>query len=174
VDITQLILDDHHEQRRLFAVLEQIDRSDSDGLAAIWQRLSAFLDLHAEAEEQLFYPALLHLGKGLGAEHTPQAETEDAINDHNDIRDAVAAVAEHAVGSDGWYEAVAAVNEANGDHMAEEEREGLTDFRRHAHLQTRHDLGEAFAAFEAAHVTGVEPKDKNPQQYIDEHTRAED
>ena len=29
MDITQLILDDHHEQRRLFAILEQVDRSGS-------------------------------------------------------------------------------------------------------------------------------------------------
>jgi hypothetical protein len=29
MDITQLILDDHHEQRRLFAILEQVDRADT-------------------------------------------------------------------------------------------------------------------------------------------------
>jgi hypothetical protein len=132
--------------------------------------LAAFLDLHAEAEERHFYPALLRLGKGVGGKHTPEAETEDAIHDHNDLRDAVAAVGKHDVGSDDWYEAIAAANEANGDHMAEEEREGLTDFRRHASLQTRHDLGVAFAAFEASHVTGVKPVDKDPQEYIDEHT----
>jgi hypothetical protein len=54
MDITQLILDDHHEQRRLFAILEQIDRADVTALAAIWARLSAFLEVHAEAEERLF------------------------------------------------------------------------------------------------------------------------
>ena len=132
--------------------------------------MAAFLDLHAEAEERHFYPALLRLGKGVGGKHTPEAETEDAIHDHNDLRDAVAAVGKHDVGSDDWYDAIAAANEANGDHMAEEEREGLTDFRRHASLQTRHDLGVAFAAFEASHVTGVKPVDKDPQEYIDEHT----
>ncbi len=31
MDITQLILDDHHEQRRLFAILEQIEPSDRNG-----------------------------------------------------------------------------------------------------------------------------------------------
>jgi hypothetical protein len=174
MDVTQLILDDHHEQRRLFAILEQVDRNDTHDLTAIWKRLAAFLDLHAEAEEQLFYPALLHLGRGVGGNHTPDAETEDAIHDHNDIRDAVAKAAEHAVGSDGWYDAVAAANKANGDHMAEEEREGLTDFRRNTSLQTRHDLGVAFAAFETAHVTGVDPVDKDPQEYIDKHTRGGD
>src|SRR6266545_3623833 len=30
VGITQLILDDHHEQRRLFAILEQISRADTE------------------------------------------------------------------------------------------------------------------------------------------------
>ena len=62
MDITQLILDDHHEQRRLFAILEQIDRAETGVLSAIWDRLAAFLELHAEAEEQIFYPALLQVG----------------------------------------------------------------------------------------------------------------
>src|SRR5262245_31507188 len=110
MDITQLILDDHHEQRRLFALLEQLDPSDKDGLSAIWRRLAAFLDLHAEAEEQLFYPALLHLGRGVDAEHDPQEETDDAIRDHNEIRDAVAEVSRHDVGTEGWFAAVAAAN----------------------------------------------------------------
>ena len=169
MDITQLILDDHHEQRRLFAILEEIDPADTERLGAVWARLAALLDLHAEAEERHFYPALLRLGRGAGGKDTPEDETEDAIHDHNELRDAVAAVGRHPVGSKEWYEAVAAANMANGDHMAEEEREGLTDFRRHAPLQVRHDLGVAYASFEAAHVTGVRPVDKDPQQYIDEH-----
>ncbi len=172
LDITQLILDDHHEQRRLFAMLEQIDPADTQTLGALWKRLAVFLDLHAEAEEQLFYPALLRLGQGTEDDGTPETETEDAIEDHNDIRDAVAAAADHEVGSDAWFDAVAAANKANGDHMAEEEREGLTDFRRHASLQIRHDLAVSFIAFEAAHVTGVEPVDKDPQQYIDDNKGA--
>jgi hypothetical protein len=169
MDITQLILDDHHEQRRLFAILEQVDPADTDTLSVVWGRLAAFLDLHAEAEEEIFYPELLRLGKGAGGKDSPEDETEDAIHDHNEIRDAVAAVAGQEVGSDSWYEAVARANEANSDHMAEEEREGLTDFRRHVGLQLRHDLAVSFAAFEAAHFAGVEPVDKDPQEYIAKH-----
>ena len=169
MDITQLILDDHHEQRRLFAMLEQIDRGDVENLTAVWRRLAAFLDLHAEAEERHFYPALLHLGKGASTGHTPESETDDAIGDHNDIRDAVGRGRRSRDRQRPWYEAIMAANKANGDHMAEEEREGLTDFRLHASLQTRHDLGVAFAGFEAAHVTGVDPVDKDPQRYIEEH-----
>ena len=40
MDITQLILDDHHEQRRLFAILEQVDSSDTVTLGEIWGRLA--------------------------------------------------------------------------------------------------------------------------------------
>lgn len=170
MDITQLILDDHHEQRRLFAILDQIDHSDTRTLGTIWARLSAFLEIHAEAEEQLFYPALLGVGKGAGGKADAEDETEHAIRDHNKIRAAVAAVANHAVGSAGWFAAVAAANKENGDHMAEEEREGLTDFRRTAALKTRHDLAVAFAAFEAVHFAGVTAVDKDPKAYVEAHS----
>ena len=52
--------------------------------------------------------------------------------------------------------------------MAEEEREGLTDFRRLASLQRRHDLAVAFAAFEARHFAGVSPQDRDPAGYVRE------
>lgn len=170
MDVTQLILDDHHEQRRLFAILEQIDRSDTAALTAMWDRLAAFLEVHAAAEEEYFYPALLRLGKGPDGKTGPDEETEDAIKDHNEIRDAVSAVALHELGTNSWYEAVAAANKANGDHMAEEEREGLTDFRRHIDVRHRHELAVAFAAFEARHITGVAAVDKDPKAYIAEHS----
>jgi Hemerythrin HHE cation binding domain len=166
VDITQLILDDHHEQRRRFAILEQVGRADAGTLGEVWARLSAFLEVHAAAEEEIFYPELLRVGQRAGRIGPTEAETLDAISDHNDIRDTIAAVAGHEVGSDGWYAAVAAVNAANGDHMAEEEREGLTDFRREARLQLRHDLAVAFAAFEARHFAGVRPVDRDPAAYV--------
>ena len=168
MDITQLILDDHHEQRRLFAVLEQIDPADTGTLGAIWARLAAFLEVHAAAEEAIFYPELIKVARRAGRLGSAEEETLDAIGDHNEIRDTVAAVGRHAVGSAAWYDAVAAVNQANGDHMAEEEREGLTDFRREASVQRRHDLAVAFAGYEARHVTGVQPVDKDPESYVRE------
>jgi len=172
MDITQLILDDHHEQRRLFAILEQVSSSDTVTLGQIWGRLAAFLETHARAEEEIFYPQLLSVGRTAGQLGTAESETLDAIGDHNDIRDTIAAVEGHPVGSQEWLEAVAAVNVANGDHMAEEEREGLTDFRREASLQLRHDLAVAFAAFEAQHVAGVQPVDRDPEQYVQAAERS--
>ncbi len=169
MDITQLILDDHHEQRRLFALIEQIAPNETDSLGAVWRRLAVFLELHAEAEEKVFYPALLRVGRENGEKREVDAEAVDAIKDHNEIRDAVAEVARHDVGSDKWFAAVAAANKANSEHMGEEEREGLTSFRRLAALQLRHDLAVAFATYEAAHWSGVEPIDKEPEKWVARH-----
>jgi hypothetical protein len=171
MDITQLILDDHFEQRRRFAMLEQMNPGDTVALGAVWSRLAVFLEVHAAAEEQIFYPELLAAGLasgsgGSGGRETVEAETLDAIHDHNDIRDAVLAVAGHEVGSPGWFTAVAAANEANSDHMGEEEREGLTYFRGHATLRLRHDLAVAFATFEARNFAGVPVIDKDPEAYV--------
>jgi Hemerythrin HHE cation binding domain len=172
VDITQLILDDHHEQRRLFAIVDQVGNAEGGTLRQIWGRLSSFLEMHAAAEEEIFYPALLRAGLSSGRAKGAEGETLDAIRDHNEIRDAIAAVAGHEPGSPGWREAVAAVNVANGDHMAEEEREGLTDFRQTAGLDERHQLAVAFAEFEARHFQGVRPVDRDPAEYVRDAERS--
>jgi hypothetical protein len=167
LDITQLILDDHAEQRRLFAIIDEIDRTDVAALGAIWRRLRALLDVHAEAEERFFYPDLLKVGSGAADADSAADETEDAIKDHNEIRDTGAAVELHPVGSDEWFAALDACNKANGSHMAEEERQGLADFRRYGDLELSRSLAVRFAAFEADHLTGVTPVNKSPAAYIE-------
>jgi hypothetical protein len=170
MDITQLILDDHAEQRRLFALIDELTPADHDALEAIWARLRAFLDTHALAEERYFYPELLKIGRGADGE-TPIDETRDAIKDHNEIRDTASDVDRHRVGTPEWFTAIAAANKANSDHMGEEERQGLTDFRKSAGLELRHRLAVEFARFEAEHLTGigVKPVDRNVDEYVAEN-----
>jgi hypothetical protein len=169
VDITELILSDHHEQRRLFAMLDDVDPADTRTLAALWGRIAAMLETHARAEEEIFYPELLKLGERLSDDNEAD-ETEDAIDDHNDIRDGITEAARHEAGSEGWWKGVNAAREANDEHMGEEEHEGLADFRRHAGLDVRHRLGVRFAAFEAAHAGGVAPVNQDPQEYVRENS----
>jgi len=172
MDITQLILDDHYEQRRLFAILEQVGNTDTEVLAELWARLSTFLEIHAATEEKIFYPALLNAGLQSGHAKNAEGETLDAIKDHNEIRDTIAQVALHEVGTPEWRQAVFSVNRANGDHMAEEEREGLTDFRQTASLEQRHSLAVEFIGFEAHHYLGVVPVDRDPATYVRETEMA--
>lgn len=165
MDITEVILFDHAEQRRLFAMLDEIDRSDIGTMRAVWTRLSAFLETHARAEEELFYPELLKLGERRN-DDSEKHETEDAIHDHNEIRDGIRQASGHPVGSAGWWDGVTATRLANDEHMAEEEREGLTDFRRHVDLADRHRIALAFVRFEFEHVAGVPLKNQDPDEYV--------
>lgn len=172
VDITEIILSQHAEQRRLFALLDEFEPHDSDSLGPVWDQLATALELHAKAEEELFYPALLELGTGAGGEDSATEETTDAIKDHNEIRDGVRVAAGQMVGSDEWWAAVTKTREANSDHMAEEEREDLADFRRHADLNTRHQLAVTFVVYEARHSSGVVAEDKDPEAWVQEHNRS--
>lgn len=167
MDITELILFQHHQQRRLFAALDELDRDDTDALAAVWRQLAILLEIHAEAEERYFYPRLLEVGRGAGGADDAPDEVKDAIGDHNDIRDAVSRADRCETGTDEWWQAVLDARLANSDHMAEEEREDLADFRRHADLQTRHDIAVQFLVFEAQHAQGIDAVDKDPDAYVD-------
>ncbi len=164
-DITALILDEHTWFREQFAALDDLqaaDPLDTDAVRAVWEPLAARLDVHAIAEEQIFYPQLLTKGED------PEAETLDAIGDHNDIRDGVHAAARHPIGTRPWWDAVGHARAANDEHMAEEEREGLADFRLHAPTGLRAALGARFAEFVAAHpsTAGLDTSDKNPAGYV--------
>jgi hypothetical protein len=169
-DITQLILDEHTWFREQFAALDYLQAQDPLDVAAVqrvWERLAAKLDVHAIAEERIFYPQLLRFGED------PREETLDAIGDHNDIRDAVHDAARHPLGTAAWWEAVGAARQANDEHMGEEEREGLSDFRLHAPSGLRDALGVQFAEFLEAHPTtaGLDVSDKDPEGYVREAQR---
>jgi hypothetical protein len=162
MDITELILADHHEQRRAFARLDDVAEDDTEALALLWGDLAHFLEVHAAAEEAVFYPELLRLADEDGE------ETKDAIGDHNDIRDAVRDSARHPVGSDVWWEAVWKAREANTEHMGEEEDEGLADFRRAATLDKRDELGRLFQAAKTRPVEDLlDDSDKDPEAYVE-------
>jgi hypothetical protein len=164
-DILAQILDDHTWFRQQFLRLDELRAASAPPaeLAAVWTPLAARLDVHAAAEEAIFYPQLLRRG-----EDDPEEETLDAIGDHNDIRDGVREADAAAVGDDEWWAAVRTAREANDDHMAEEEREGIADFRAHAPPRLRRSMGEQFAAFLAEHRTSdeVDTSDVDPEGYV--------
>jgi hypothetical protein len=162
-DITELILRDHEWFRRQFARLD--DATDNDELAKVWQPLADLLDVHAAAEEEIFYPCLLRKGDD------PEAETLDAIRDHNDIRDGVHDAALHPVGSTAWHAAVRSAREANTEHMGEEEDGPLSDFRKHADPGLRDEIGRRFQEFKDEHAGArdLDVSDVDPEEYVEEH-----
>jgi hemerythrin HHE cation binding domain-containing protein len=167
-DITMLILNDHDWFREQFAKLDDLQAQspiNTRALERVWRPLADKLDVHAYIEEKIFYPQLLKRG-GSDAE----GETLDAIGDHNDIRDGVRDANGARVGSEPWWAAVGRTRVANDDHMSEEEREGLADFRRNASIGLREALGRQYSEFMAQHPTtkGLEIVDRDPEGYVDD------
>jgi hypothetical protein len=162
-DICDLILEQHHEFRLRFAELDGLRDADGDTLAGVWKPLADLLEVHATAEEELFYPRLLDLGD------EPVEETEDAITDHNDITEAVERSKGLDPGSDEWWDAVDAAREENSEHTAEEERGALADFRRNASQELRDEIGAAWLAFHGEHGDEHDRDEKDLVDYVDEH-----
>jgi Hemerythrin HHE cation binding domain len=166
-DITMLILAEHEWFREQFARLDYLQSQtpvDSAALERVWRPLADKLDVHAYIEETIFYPQLLKRGA-----NDPEGETLDAIGDHNDIRDGVRAAKASPIGSEQWWAAVGRTRAANDEHMAEEEREGLSDFRRHAPIGLREALGRQYSALTAQHPTaeGLPITDRDPKRYVE-------
>jgi Hemerythrin HHE cation binding domain len=166
-DITELILADHDWFRERFAKLDELQAQtpiDRAALERVWRPLGEKLDLHAYIEEKIFYPQLLERGAD-----DPEGETLDAIGDHNDIRDGVRDANAADIASDEWWAAVGRTRLANDDHMGEEEREGLSDFHRHAPSGLREALGRQYREFMSQHRTtrGLEIIDRDPRSYVD-------
>jgi hypothetical protein len=167
-DITMLILADHDWFREQFARLDELQAQtpiDNAALTRVWRPLADRLDVHAYIEEKIFYPQLLKRGVD-----DPEGETLDAIGDHNDIRDGVRDANTCRVGTEEWWAAVGRTRLANDNHMGEEEREGLADFRRHAPIGLREALGRQYREFVTRHPTteGLLIADRDPEAYVAE------
>jgi hypothetical protein len=169
MDIVDCILADHARQRRLFAALEDA-RDDPEALGKIFTNLKNFLEAHAEAEERHFYPTLLKKGGGALDSDSAEETTEDAIEDHNKIAEAAEEAMKHSPGSDEWWAAVDKCNCANSEHMSEEERQGLTDFRRTVRREERVRLAVQYLAFEAKHAGEYQRTEKDPDSYIERNS----
>ena len=140
-EITALVLAEHDVFRREFAGLEELPAEE---LGAAWEALHARLEVHAVAEEQLFYPLLAQEADG-------RSETEDGVHDHNEIRHAAATVQEQEVGSEAWWEAVRTTQQVNADHMTEEEKEFFPPFKEAVDDEQREALGMRWLAFHDEH-----------------------
>jgi len=161
LDIVNLILDDHASFRRDFATL--LARTDESDPGARWNELAARLEVHASGEEAVLYPQVL------SQVDDAEDDTEHAVKDHNKIRDAVRAVADHEVGTPAWWDAVGQAQYENNDHLDEEERDVLPPFRSEVSDKTRSALGQEWLAFRDEHfgARGLSGRDKDPEAYVE-------
>lgn len=163
-DITALILSEHEAFRRAFAEVEALE--DVEQLRTRWRELSDSLEVHAVAEEEIFYPELLQ------DVDDSEGDTLHAVKDHNEIRETTTAVDDHEVGTDAWWEAFRACREATVDHLGEEETDVLPPFREQVSAELREELGMRWLAFHDEHegAKGLSGETVDPQEYVEEHS----
>jgi hypothetical protein len=152
--ITELVTGEHRRIVRLLAALDETARyaAPRDGrgpgpdwiLAAMWARIADLLDLHADAELQVCYPA------AFGCRAGGDREAESAIAVLDDLRAAVAETRLHDAGGPAWWRAVNAARKASTDHIAGTERGTLAEFHGRSGDQLHHRLGQQWGAFAAA------------------------
>ena len=164
-DITVLILSEHDNFRRSFTEIEAIT-DDSAELDRRWTDLADALEVHAAGEEEVFYP---HLLKDV---EDSEDDTEHAVKDHNEIRDATRAVAAEELGSEKWWEAFRTFREVTTEHLEEEEHDVLPPFKEQVSEEERSDLGMKWLQFhdEHDHAEGLSGEDVDPQEYVEEHS----
>ncbi|HEY2221133.1 hemerythrin domain-containing protein [Actinomycetospora sp.] len=165
-DITEMILDDHDWFRRRFLRLADLrdDRDQLDEAAELWDEVARYLEVHASAEEEHFYPSMARR-----ADDSDASATEDAIGDHDDIRAGARKAFDAEVGSDAWWQAIDETDHANNHHMSEEESDDLAPFRRATSLALRQELGAKFEQFKSEHAgaAGLDFADKDAEAYVE-------
>lgn len=161
-DITVVIEREHEALRRQFRDLKR-DADDWE-LEQSWRALVQLLEIHASGEEALLYPHLVRAVED-GAE-----ESQDAVHDHNHIRDSIRAVERHRVGTDSWWAAIELARRVNEEHLREEEREVLPSFRRNVPRHRREELGQQWVDFHEEHeqARGLSGENTEPRSVIDQ------
>ncbi len=115
MDLFQLIRQDHQKAKRLFERLAETS-SGTQSRPRLFAELKHELELHAEIEEKYFYPAL-----------QPHDEAKDlvaeALEEHSDMKEALAALEQGDDESDGWADRLDELQEDVEHHVEEEETE---------------------------------------------------
>ena len=117
--VTDLIAQDHRRVREMFLELERTDAGD-DERRALLDRIVAELDVHARAEEDVFYPAVRAVSRRI----------DDAEAGHEYLRSALAAFRALGVEGADFTLGVRLVKGIVLSHMLEEESGIFMDAQR--------------------------------------------
>jgi len=105
--VTDVLAQDHRTFQRLFMELEETRPPAREPL----ERLVEELDVHARAEEAVFYPAVREVSRRI----------DDAASSHQHVRELIDAVLGAEAGSADFTRAVLQLKQAVLDHATEEE-----------------------------------------------------
>jgi hypothetical protein len=143
-ELGQVVLAEHARILRLFTALEDLRAGSGQAvLGRAWGRLADLLEVHADAEEEIYYEVVYGQGSHIAA------IVDNAIADHDDIRAAVAEANLAEAGSECWWRAVAGAHRACAEHFASEEQQLLALICAHLTPEAGRLLARQWATFTA-------------------------
>jgi hemerythrin superfamily protein len=117
-DAVDLLDADHKAVKQMFIDYQSLRESGAspDVRQAVVQRICAALAVHTRIEEEIFYPKVR---EAIGDDQL----MDDALDDHADAKDAIAAVSEMEPGDQGFDAAVERLATLIDQHVLEEREE---------------------------------------------------
>lgn len=132
MDAFKLLSDDHRSVESLFARLESIRGARTR--ANLFAELRRALDVHAEIEEEIFYPALLH-------EERTSPLVRTALDEHGAVRQRLVRMQDMDPDSAEFESEFAALRDSVDAHVREEEHELFPKADAVLSTRLREDLG---------------------------------
>lgn len=137
MDALELLKEDHEKVAGLF---EQIE-TDEDGAnqEQLFAQIKQELDVHANAEEKVFYPRLKEIAE-------MRDITFEAIEEHQEIKNLLAELETMSADDDDWEDTISELRDTVEHHVEEEEGEMFPQVREILSQEEINQLGKQLEA----------------------------
>jgi len=115
-DAIKLLVKDHHDVKAMFEEFDQLSSRAKSSKKKLADRICHALTLHAQVEEEIFYPAALR------ALHD-QSMVDEAVVEHASAKELIAQILSMQPGDDLYDAKVKVLSEQIEHHVKEEEKE---------------------------------------------------
>ena len=136
MDAFELLKKDHKKVAQLF---KEIEAASGQTKKEIFSRLKSELDVHAQIEERIFYPALEN-------KEVARDITLEAYEEHNVVKQLLAELEALPKDDESWGAKLKVLQENVEHHVEEEEGEMFKDARKVLSQQQIDDLGARLEA----------------------------
>ncbi|HEV8641000.1 MAG TPA: hemerythrin domain-containing protein [Methylomirabilota bacterium] len=132
---TELLKKDHSEVKKLFTQLGRTTTRAARRREGLIDKLAEELEIHAQVEEEIFYPAMKESGEG-------EDLVQEALDEHGEMKRLMAELQGMDVSSDDVAAKAEELREAVVHHATEEEREMFPLARKRLGTEELSRLGE--------------------------------
>lgn len=120
MDATKVLKTQHDEVRDLFKEFEKLDDGDRTGRLELFREIKKKLEIHAQIEEELFYPPLRK-----ARDEEAREDTAEAYEEHAVIKTVLRDLSSVDPAREEAFDATMKVLKENVEHHADEEEDDL-------------------------------------------------